>query len=111
MPDRTPSDDTTRLSIASHEAAVFELVGEIDAHTAPHLASHFDPLPSEVRDVLVLDMSDVSFMDSSGLRVLIELNQRAGEAGVGLTVRSPSRAVARLIEISGLDGVIEVSST
>jgi anti-sigma B factor antagonist len=103
------AEDTARLSIASRDAEVYELTGEIDAHTAPQLAAHFDPLPSGLEGSLILDMAEVTFMDSSGLRVLIELNRRTSAAGVTLTVRAPSRAVARIIEISGLSDVIEVS--
>lgn len=104
-------DDSARLSIVSPEAAVFVLRGEIDAHTAPHFAARFEPLPAGVDDVVTIDMSEVTFMDSSGLRVLIELNRRARESGVAMIVRAPSRAVARIIEISGLSGIIEVSQT
>jgi anti-sigma B factor antagonist len=103
------ADDAARLSIASPDPDVYVLSGEVDAHTATQLASHFDPLPSGLDGALVLDMAQVTFMDSSGLRVLIELNRRASAAGVALTVRAPSRAVARIIEISGLSDVIEVS--
>lgn len=103
-------DETARLSIATPDAGVFVLSGEVDAHTAPQFADHFEPLPTSIGEPLVLDMSDVSFMDSSGLRVLIELNRRVSEAGASMTVRAPSRSVARIIEISGLSDLIEVSS-
>ena len=103
-------DDTARLSIASPETAVFVLSGEIDAHTAPSFAARFDPLPAGADAAVILDMAEVTFMDSSGLRVLIELNRRASESGLAMIVRAPSRAVARIIEISGLSDIIEVSS-
>ncbi len=104
-------DETARLSIANPAAGVFVLSGEVDAHTAPQFEERFDPLPTPIGDALVIDMSGVSFMDSSGLRVLIELNRRVGEAGASMTVRAPSRSVAKIIEISGLTDLIEVSST
>jgi anti-sigma B factor antagonist len=104
------SDETARLSVATPEASVYVLSGEVDAHTAPQFADYFEPLPTVDDGVLVIDMADVTFMDSSGLRVLIELNRRIGESGASLTVRSPSRSVAKIIEISGLSDIIEVSS-
>jgi anti-anti-sigma factor len=104
------ADETARLSIASPDAGVYVLSGEVDAHTAPQFARHFDSLPGGIEGALVIDMADVTFMDSSGLRVLIELNRRVSEAGRSLTVRAPSRPVARIIEISGLSDLIEVSS-
>jgi anti-anti-sigma factor len=47
-------------------------------------------------------MAEVSFMDSSGLRVLLDLHQRAGEAGRRLVLRTPSQSVTKLLEVSGL---------
>jgi anti-anti-sigma factor len=52
--------------------------------------------------VITVDMSGVSFMDSSGLRVLMDATTRAREGGGDLIVARPSAAVARLVEISGL---------
>lgn len=82
---------------AAHDG--WTLSGEIDAHTAPTLATAMVELPS---GVVRLDMADVSFMDSSGLRVLMEATARAREGGGDLVVVRPSAAVARLVEISGL---------
>ena len=63
----------------------WKLSGEIDAHTAPLLATAMADLPTG--DVTV-DVADVSFMDSSGLRVLI--------------IANPTPGISRLVEISGL---------
>ena len=75
------------------------LSGEVDAHTAPILATALGDLST---GVVKLDMAGVSFMDSSGLRVLMEATTRARVGGGDLVVVSPSPAVARLVEISGL---------
>jgi anti-sigma B factor antagonist len=77
----------------------WKLSGEVDAHTAPMLATAMAGLPAAV---VTVDMADVSFMDSSGLRVLMEATTRARDAGGDLLVAHPSAAVARLVEISGL---------
>jgi anti-sigma B factor antagonist len=100
--------DSPRLSIHSPTHGVLVLDGEIDAYTTPQLAEHVASFPSGFDDGLVVDMAAVTFMDSSGLRILVDLNGRAAEAGVGMTLRSPSRAVTRVIEISGLDSVLSV---
>ncbi len=81
------------------------LVGEIDAHTAPALA---DAIGASDRVHLVLDMGGVEFLDSSGLRVLIEAHQSAGAADRTLQLANPSTAVSRLIEISGIDDYLDV---
>ena len=89
-----------RLTIRTSESG-WTLSGEIDAHTAPVLEGAVITLPSGTAAVS-LDVRDVSFIDSSGLRVLIGLAERAGEAGRTLRVDHPSPAVARLVEITGL---------
>lgn len=92
-------DAPARLSIET-DLPVITLTGEIDAHTAPQLAECFVDLPGDA-DVIV-DMSGVQFMDSSGLRVIIDVHQRAATAGCQLVIRRPSTPVSRLFEISGL---------
>ena len=52
---------------------------------------------------IVVETSGVSFIDSSGLRVLIELSERATALGAKVVLASPSRSMARLIELTGLE--------
>lgn len=92
------SDLGSQLEISA-TADGWKLSGEVDAHTAPMLATAMTDLPS---GVVRLDMSGISFMDSSGLRVLMEVTTRARDGGGDLVVAHPSPAVARLVEISGL---------
>lgn len=95
---RRMSELGSQLDISANDHG-WTLSGEVDAHTAPTLATAMVDLP----DGLVrIDMADVSFMDSSGLRVLMDATARAREAGGDLVVARPSAAVARLVEISGL---------
>ena len=51
---------------------------------------------------LVLDLRDVSFMDSTGFRALVELNRSAQAAGAQVVLKAPSRRVVRLLEVIGL---------
>jgi anti-anti-sigma factor len=50
---------------------------------------------------LVIDLEDVAFLDSSGLRSLLWARQRAEEAGGGVTLRRPTTPVLRVLEVSG----------
>jgi anti-sigma B factor antagonist len=85
----------------------WELNGEIDAHTAPALATAMVQLPS---GVVIVDVAAVSFMDSSGLRVLMDATRRAREGGGDLIVAHPTAAIARLVEISGLGEQLRMDS-
>lgn len=102
------SDVPVRLIAIDLDASTLVLEGEIDAHTAPDLAARYVDLPAGDGD-FVIDMSKVDFMDSSGLRVVIELHQRAEQASRRLVLRTPSQPVARLIEVSGLNGHLHVA--
>jgi anti-sigma B factor antagonist len=83
----------------------WKVSGEIDAHTAPLLGTAMVDLPE---GEVIVDVSDVSFMDSSGLRVLIDAATRAREGGGDLIVAHPTPGIARLIEISGLGGQLRL---
>lgn len=93
MPDRLVIDVIDPTSVA--------LSGEIDAHSAPSLAARFESLPPGDDDI-VLEMAGVTFMDSSGLRVLIDLHQRLDGASRRLVLNAPSQSVTRLLEVAGL---------
>jgi anti-sigma B factor antagonist len=93
------SESPARLFIES-DARGLILTGELDAHTAPLLTDALDPF-SSVDDVRI-DFAGVEFMDSSGLRVLVEAHQNAVDGHRALTIERPSRTVHRLLEISGL---------
>ena len=75
----------------------FRLAGELDMATADDLSQIFRDAPSN--DPIVLDFSGVSFMDSSGLRALLE---GAGQpTGCGpVVIVNPSAQVRRVLDIS-----------
>jgi len=91
------SNECSRLTINDAGDGIVRLIGEIDVATAPKLHRR---LEHDLR-VRVLDMAQVTFMDSSGLKVLVIAN-RAREASDRITVRSPSGAVRRVIDIAGM---------
>ena len=78
--------------------------GEIDIATSPAmgdaLAAGRGPAHLEV------DMSAVTFMDASGIGVLLAARQRAVDGGGSLTLRAPSWAVRRVTGILGLDQLL-----
>ncbi|MDQ3468639.1 MAG: STAS domain-containing protein [Actinomycetota bacterium] len=97
------SNEADRLEITD-EGDALVLVGEIDSYTAPLLAARL----AERTPVTVLDLSGVSFLDSSGLRVLVEAHQERADDGGSLRLRTPSAPVQHLLEISGLIGHLDI---
>lgn len=100
--------DTTIPLKISRTSDGLAVSGEVDASTVATLVSSLTPLPGESGEVTV-DMSGVAFMDSSGLRALIDAHRRAEQSLRRLIVADPSRIVLRLIDLSGLRDVLHVS--
>ena len=83
--------------------------GELDMASAPELEQAVMPRLQEGRWV-VLDLRSLDFIDSSGLRVVVGAHRSAEERGGRFTcVRgAPGSTVHRIVEIAGIDGVIEM---
>lgn len=75
--------------------------GEIDLYTAPGLRHELTRALADHRTV-VLDLSQVTFMDCSGLRVLLDARAQADRGGRCLVLHGIGRPVARLLELTGL---------
>lgn len=80
--------------------------GQLDVETGPELDRHLAAAGAEAVNRIVLEFDGVDFMDSSGIAVLL------GAAGRGarLELRNPSKAVRRVIDITGLTEVLPMSS-
>jgi anti-anti-sigma factor len=97
--------EETRLDATTDTDGVLVLAGELDSYTAPALSEHLGAEPP----VEVVDVAGITFIDSSGLRVLVEAHHARTAAGSRLVLRAPSAAVQRLLEISGLAGHLDVA--
>lgn len=93
------------ISIVTTDAGL-AVTGEIDAHTAPLIA---DAIAGAEPDRIVVDLSGVEFVDSSGLRVLIEAHQQRTGHGRSMVIVNPSVVVRRLFEIAGVDSYLDVA--
>jgi anti-anti-sigma factor len=79
--------------------------GELDLVGAPRL---LEALPGPGDTPVVIDLGSVGFMDSSGLRSLLEARRRCLDAGRGFALARPSDAVQRVLELVDLTGEFEV---
>ncbi|MCU1360234.1 MAG: anti-sigma-factor antagonist [Ilumatobacteraceae bacterium] len=90
---------------AQHEgSAIVTVRGEIDLPSMEMFAASVDEAIAASSHV-VLDMSEVTFLDSTGLRVIVAAVLRVSEGG-SLTVRDASPAVTRVLQLSGIDSVV-----
>jgi anti-sigma B factor antagonist len=77
------------------------LSGELDLATAPDLEQHLRALEEGEGIRIVLDLSELTFMDSAGLAVILEAERRAGQRHRSLVIRRPSRQATRLLQSAG----------
>jgi anti-anti-sigma factor len=103
--------DQLQVSVESGtDEQVIHLAGELDPHTAPRLQVEIDRLLEAGASAIILDLSRLGFVDSSGLRVLIRAHQDVTRDGGRFAVRNPSPTARRLLEITGLTDLIESRS-
>jgi anti-sigma B factor antagonist len=83
-------------------------IGELDLATAGPLQDLLIELTADEPDVLVIDLSQLSFMDCSGLRVLLETQQRARQTDLALSVVCGPGQVRRLLALSDADQSLDI---
>jgi anti-sigma B factor antagonist len=98
------SPATGTLSIdRTGSRAVMTMTGEFDTYTVDLVAGTIEDLLRDRPDVLIVDMSAVEFIDSSGLAMLVRVHKQVVQNGRGtLTVAQPSPITRRLLEVCGL---------
>ena len=100
-----------RTSITAPQAgtALLDVRGEVDTLTAPPLEQALrDLLADPGAERLVVDLSGVTFLASSGLAVLIRAAHRAAERHLRLRLVTSSRAVRRPLQITGSDQLFDM---
>jgi anti-sigma B factor antagonist len=91
--------------------AVVALRGELDMDSAPKLEATLAPLLDEQVPDVILDLSDLTFIDSSGLAALVIAQKQLNWQGRRLVVRSPSAPVLRVFQICDMVDYLNVTGT
>jgi anti-anti-sigma factor len=84
------------------------LDGDLDVQSAPLVQQAVAAAVREGAGDVVVDLRNVSFIDSSGLGVLIACHKRARRESCRLVLRAPSHRVARLLAVTTLDRVLDI---
>jgi anti-sigma B factor antagonist len=91
--------------------ATVALTGDIDLVTTGEIEHAVaDVLTCHPLDEVVLDLADVVFMDSTGLRMLWSIRQMAQQASARLVLRTPSDAVMRLLRLTGMHRIFQIEA-
>ena len=93
------------------DVTLVRVIGELDLSTSPRIESDLLRLIHEgLGRRLVLDLSRLTFMDSTGLRALWRTRQHAQTAGAQLYLSEPSESVMRVLQVTKLDRVFRLIS-
>ena len=108
----SPSPDfrVTPAPLGDH-TAVIAVHGVIDLFTAPELKSAIAAAVNDGRPRVVVDLTGTTFLDSSGLGVLVGALQRLRDHGGALSIVNVDEAIARTFSITGLDQILAIRDT
>jgi anti-anti-sigma factor len=87
--------------------AIVALAGELDVNTAPQVSDALSQLVAggELSSVVV-DVSDLTFVDSTGLRAILAGREQLQASGATLTLDGASGVVERVLDMTGLRGLL-----
>jgi len=97
--------DAQPLTVEVHDDDGVRLLvvrGELDVYSAPALDAAVDQALEDGASSLVIDLGEVGFIDSSGLRSMIRARKQAGSSPDAVRIRNPQPATVRLLDITGL---------
>lgn len=84
---------------------VVKVTGRVDSATAPELEKNLKGLLDAERSRIVLDLQDVEYMSSAGLRVLVAMHKATKQNGGGLCLAQTSERAKEVLDLAGLTPV------
>lgn len=96
-----PTEFKVERSSISHEACRLSIAGELDLATAPTLEDAVNKALLDGATTIEIDLANLSFIDSTGLRLFLQLNERAAPDGWSLLMVKPSEPVRAILRITG----------
>lgn len=112
MPEELEAVEGATFSLQeSADHAVLEVAGEIDMVTSPALRERLTALAQVDCGLVVLDLTDVGFFDSSGLNAVVAGHRVIRHHGGDLRIVCTSRRVIKVFEIAGLTRVFVLHAT
>jgi anti-sigma B factor antagonist len=84
------------------DVALFTVSGELDLASAPELEQALDQVRPELTKLVIVDLRELEFMDSTGLSIIVRAHQRLSEIGCELTLIKGPPQVQRLLDLTGV---------
>lgn len=92
-------------------ATLLSARGELDLASAPQLEKELERVSEGHPELTILDLREVDFMDSTGLRLVVTAHQRAKDAGRRFAVVNGKRQVQRLLSLTRVEEQLTVVET
>lgn len=98
-----PPNEHLRIDVRSErDRVVLGLHGELDLLGAPLLQKEIEQVEGDGPGIIVLDLQDLQFVDSAGLRVILAAHERSQQHGRELALTRGTEQVQRLFTIAGV---------
>ncbi|NMF25053.1 STAS domain-containing protein [Olsenella umbonata] len=98
------------LTTKAENGRKVQVAGEVDVSNASKLRDAIDELLAKGVPSVDVDLSQVSYIDSTGIGVLVGAVHRAHDAGLSLVVSNPQRNVARVLDMLGVSGELGIEA-
>jgi anti-sigma B factor antagonist len=106
---------TTELQVQDREldahTHLIELAGQVDLYSAPEFKQRTAEVIEQGKSRLIVDLTQVTFMDSTGLSVLVGALKRLRLMGGALAIVATDEGTLRLFEMTGLDASFPISES
>jgi anti-anti-sigma factor len=107
-----PVDEHLRIDVHhAHDMVVLRLIGELDLAGAPLFQSELDGAEVGASEMVVLDLRELEFIDSTGLRAIFSAHAGALERGQDFAVTRGSEQVQRLLAITRVGEHVRIVDT
>ncbi len=98
-------------TVTSGGTLIVYLDGDIDHHNARTVRQRIDAkLFIQRPKELILDLSRVVFMDSSGLGLILGRYTKAAELGIAFRVANPNRQIRKILDLAGMERLVKIET-
>ncbi|WP_369179187.1 STAS domain-containing protein [Streptomyces mutabilis] len=102
---------SVEVTLEREDVALLKVTGYLDVDTATEFQHHLANQLHHGRRHFLLDLSEVPFMDSSGMNIILRVYQEARELPGSVHIISPTAAVRRVLDLTGVSITVPVSES
>ena len=92
----------------NEEQAVVTIKGEVDIYSVDQFRKSIEKSINQKTSKIILDCTDLSYIDSTGMGVHIEMRNKTMEMGQKIVMKNPKPNIKKLLSLTGVDKIIEI---